>query len=169
MRILSSFFFFFLLSCPLPLPPSFPPSSSSALSLPFPPFLSSFSPSLPSLPPSFPPFFLLLSLPPFPPSPFFLLSLPFLPSSFPLLPPLPHDSDVIPGNTDDITALALQGKVVWLGTRGGYIILLDSAALTEGREVVHLGLQHCGEGRVKNIVPLVSSKHLSDKLEVRKY
>lgn len=62
--------------------------------------------------------------------------------------------------------MALQGNGVWLGTRNGFIFLLDAAAVLEGREVAHLGLQHCGNGRVKNIVPLVSSKQASAKLEV---
>ena len=56
---------------------------------------------------------------------------------------------------------------MWLGTRNGYLFLLDAAAVEEGREVCHLGLQHCGEGKVRNIVPLVTSGHVSAKLEVR--
>ena len=75
-------------------------------------------------------------------------------------------SNVLQNSEDDITAMALQGRVVWLGTRNGYMFLLDTVAVHEGREMAHLGLQHCGEGRVKNIVPLVSTKRVSAKLEV---
>ena len=75
-------------------------------------------------------------------------------------------SDALSGNDDYITAMSLHGKGVWLGTRNGYLFLLDSAAVEEGRDSCHLGLQHCGEGKIKNIVPLVSSRHISAKLEV---
>ena len=75
-------------------------------------------------------------------------------------------SDVLGKSEDDITAMALQGRGVWLGTRNGYLFFLDAAAVQEEREVCHLGLQHCGEGRVKNIVPLVNKKQVSAKLEV---
>ena len=73
---------------------------------------------------------------------------------------------MITENEDDITAMALHGRGVWLGTRSGYILLLDAGAVQERREACHLGLQHCGEGRVKNIVPLVNTKKLSAKMEV---
>ena len=69
-------------------------------------------------------------------------------------------------NDDDITAMSLQGRAVWLGTRNGYLILLDAAAVEEKRETCHLGLQHCGDGKIKNIVPIVSSKKISANLEV---
>ena len=62
--------------------------------------------------------------------------------------------------------MALQGRGVWLGTRSGHLFLLDAGSVQEGREDCHLGFQHCGEGKVKNIVPLVSSKKISDKFEV---
>ncbi|CAI8010339.1 Leucine-rich repeat serine/threonine-protein kinase 1, partial [Geodia barretti] len=69
-------------------------------------------------------------------------------------------------NDDDITAMSLQGRAVWLGTRNGYLILLDAAAVEEKRETCHLGLQHCGDGKIKNIIPIVSSKKISANLEV---
>ena len=62
--------------------------------------------------------------------------------------------------------MSLQGRAVWLGTRSGFLILLDAAAVEEKRETCRLGLQHCGEGKVKNIIPIASSKKLSAKLEV---
>ena len=62
--------------------------------------------------------------------------------------------------------MSLQGRAVWVGTRSGYLILLDAAAVEEKKEVCHLGLQHCGEGKVKNIIPIVSSRKLSANLEV---
>jgi leucine-rich repeat kinase 1 len=73
---------------------------------------------------------------------------------------------VLTESGDDITAMAVQGGGVWLGTRNGFIFLLDAAAVLEKRGVAHLGLQHCGEGRVKNIVPLVAAREVLAKLEV---
>ena len=75
-------------------------------------------------------------------------------------------SNVLRGEQDDITALALQGGAVWVGTRNGYILVLDSAALDEGRGEPLLGLQYCGEGRVKSIVSLVPKKGVTAKLQV---
>ncbi len=53
-----------------------------------------------------------------------------------------------------------------MGTRGGYITLLDAAAMEVGQDAL-LGLQHCGEGRVKSVVPLTPRRGLvTAKLQV---
>lgn len=75
-------------------------------------------------------------------------------------------SDILGNTEDDITAMTLQGRGVWLGTRNGYLFLLDATAVQEERTICHLGLQHCGEGRIKNIVPLTNTKHISSKMQV---
>ena len=67
----------------------------------------------------------------------------------------------------DITALAVQGGVVWLGTRNGYLLLLDAAVMEEGGDPL-LGLQYCGEGKVRCIIPLSPHKGLTKSLQVRK-
>lgn len=65
----------------------------------------------------------------------------------------------------DITALAVQGGAVWLGTRNGYIFILDSYLMQERQDPL-LGLQHCDQGKVKCIVPLKPSSAASSKLQV---
>lgn len=57
-----------------------------------------------------------------------------------------------------MTSLVVQGGAIWLGTRSGYIVLLDAAAVAvqdEGRSVK--ALQYCGEGKVKSIVSVPST------------
>ena len=60
-----------------------------------------------------------------------------------------HSSD------SDITALAVQGGATWLGTRDGYLFILDSHSMDEGKDPL-LGIQKCGKGKVKCIVPLMT-------------
>ena len=77
----------------------------------------------------------------------------------------PLHSNIVSGE-DDITSLAVQGGAVWLGTRNGYIFLLDGSAMEDRSEPL-LGLQFCGNGRVKSIVPLVPKKGVTAKLQVQ--
>lgn len=73
-------------------------------------------------------------------------------------------SNVLEGE-DDITALALQSHAVWLGTRSGYVMLLDANVLTEGGDAL-LGLQFCGEGRVKSIVVVAPRNVVTSQINV---
>ena len=66
----------------------------------------------------------------------------------------------------DITALAVQGGVVWLGTRNGYVLLLDAAVMEVGGDPL-LGLQYCAEGKVRCIIPLSPHKGITKSLQVR--
>lgn len=63
----------------------------------------------------------------------------------------------------DITSMLVQGGALWLGTRDGYILFLDSYTMMDGKEPL-LGLQQCGHGKVKCIVPLARS---GSKLQAR--
>lgn len=48
----------------------------------------------------------------------------------------------------------MQGHAVWVGTRSGYILLLDGTVLENCKQEAALrGIQYCGEGRVRSIVP----------------
>ena len=76
-----------------------------------------------------------------------------------------HHSNVLHDNQVDITALAIQGGAVWLGTRSGYIFVLDAAVMEAGEDPL-LGLQYCGEGRVKCIIPLTPWKGVTPQLQV---
>ena len=49
--------------------------------------------------------------------------------------------------------MLVQGGALWLGTRDGYLLLLDIYCMLEGKEPL-LGLQHCGQGKVKCIVAI---------------
>lgn len=41
-----------------------------------------------------------------------------------------------------------------MGTRSGYILLLDAAAITNHEQEKALrGMQYCGDGRIKGIAP----------------
>ncbi|KAL5460194.1 hypothetical protein EMCRGX_G033622 [Ephydatia muelleri] len=73
--------------------------------------------------------------------------------------------NVLAGEDHDITALMTHGAALWLGTRTGYILLLDPSALVDGQNPL-LGLQYCGKGKVKFIRPLVSPNKPTSKLEV---
>eukprot|EP00731_Ephydatia_muelleri_P031118 Em0022g632a len=79
--------------------------------------------------------------------------------------PFPLSRNVLAGEDHDITALMTQGAALWLGTRTGYILLLDPSALVDGQNPL-LGLQYYGKGKVKFIRPLVSSNKPTSKLEV---
>lgn len=76
-----------------------------------------------------------------------------------------HCSTAYDQERSDITALAVQAGVVWLGTRNGYILILDAAVLEDGGDPL-LGLQFCGEGKVRCIIPLCPQKGLTANLEV---
>lgn len=65
-------------------------------------------------------------------------------------------TEVVHGADPDITALAVRGGAIWLGTRSGYLLVLDSSLMEEGRAPL-LGLQQCGTGKVKCIVPIVNA------------
>ena len=82
---------------------------------------------------------------------------------------IPHTlssySNVLHGDQDDITALAIQGGAVWLGTRSGYVFVLDAAMMDAAGEPL-MGLQYCGEGKVKSIVPLTPWKGVTPRLQV---
>ena len=79
--------------------------------------------------------------------------------------PFPLSRNVLAGEDHDITALMAHGAALWLGTRTGYILLLDPSALVDGQNPL-LGLQYCGKGKVKFIRPLVSPNKPTSKLEV---
>ena len=64
--------------------------------------------------------------------------------------------EVVHGDDPDITALAVRGGAIWLGTRSGYLLILDSSLMEEGKAPL-LGLQQCGTGKVKCIVPVVNA------------
>lgn len=74
-------------------------------------------------------------------------------------------SGVVQEEDADITALAVKGGSLWLGTRNGYLLTLDSYVMEEGKDPL-LGLQHCGQGRVKCIIPLTPLPNASSKLQV---
>lgn len=60
---------------------------------------------------------------------------------------------MVRGTDSDITALAVKGGAIWLGTRNGYLLILDTYVMTEGKDPL-LGMQQCGSGKVKCIVPI---------------
>lgn len=76
-------------------------------------------------------------------------------------------SDVVRGGDADITSMAVCGGAIWLGTRNGYLLILDGYLMVEGKDPL-LGLQRCGTGKVKCIVPLVPPKNATSKLQVYK-
>ena len=81
------------------------------------------------------------------------------PSSSPLF------SNVMGYEQDHITALAIQGGALWLGTRAGNIFILDQAKMAAGQEPL-LGLQYCGDGKVKCIVPIMPWRGAVSRLQV---
>jgi len=64
----------------------------------------------------------------------------------------------------DITSLLMEGGALWLGTRDGYLLLLDLYSMLEGHEPL-LGLQYCGSGKVKCVAAISSPS--SSKLQAR--
>lgn len=75
-------------------------------------------------------------------------------------------SKAVSGSDCDITALAVKGGAIWLGTRNGYLLILDTYLMTEGRDPL-LGLQQCGSGKVKCIVPVTPLSNTTSKFQVR--
>lgn len=70
-------------------------------------------------------------------------------------------SNIIRASHEDISALLIQGGAIWLGTRNGHILLLDSSTIEKQNQNDCLrGLQHCGDGRVKSIVPVGTGNEL---------
>lgn len=66
--------------------------------------------------------------------------------------------NILKGEFNEITALVVRGHAVWLGTRSGYLFLLDASAIeNQEQESAIKGFQYCGEGRVKGITPFPSS------------
>jgi len=68
---------------------------------------------------------------------------------------------------DNITALAAQGQVLWIGTREGRLLLIDISSLQSDETPPLLGLQQYKAGcKVKCIVPTRSSDGPSVSLSV---
>lgn len=74
-------------------------------------------------------------------------------------------SEIINDSDSDITALAVKGGALWLGTRNGFLFILDSY-LMEERKGPLLGMQYCGQGKIKCIVPLTPLPNATSKLQV---
>ena len=73
--------------------------------------------------------------------------------------------EVVHGADTDITAMTMRGGALWLGTRNGYLLILDSYLMEEKGDPL-LGLQQCGQGKVKCIVPLTPQPNATSKLQV---
>ena len=66
-----------------------------------------------------------------------------------------------PIELDEISVLRVHGRGLWVGTRAGFILILDRDKVERGEPPL-LGLQKCGEGRVSDICPLLADKqHLA--------
>ncbi len=66
---------------------------------------------------------------------------------------------------NEISALLIDGGVVWTGTKNGYIALLDASAIEEGKQGQALrAIQYCGEGRIKTITSLNTAASSSMKV-----
>ena len=74
-------------------------------------------------------------------------------------------SNALHSDHEYITSLAVQGGVVWCGTKSGHLLILDAGKMEEGVESLR-GLQYCGEGKVKQIIPLKSQTTISHRLQV---
>ena len=59
--------------------------------------------------------------------------------------------------------IRVQGRVLWVGSRTGYILVLDIQKVGSGEPPL-LGIQYCGEGRIKDICPLYSSHSFTARL-----
>lgn len=70
-----------------------------------------------------------------------------------------------PTELDEISVLRVHGRGLWVGTRTGFILLLDRDKVERGEPPL-LGLQKCGEGRVSDICPLFADKQLTARLRV---
>ena len=77
-----------------------------------------------------------------------------------------HSSAVEPPiELDEISVLRVHGRGLWVGTRGGFILILDRDKVETGEPPL-LGLQKCGEGRVTDICPLLADKQLTACMRV---
>ena len=59
--------------------------------------------------------------------------------------------------------IRVQGRVLWVGSRTGYILVLDIQKVGSGESPL-LGIQYCGEGRIKDICPLHNSHSFTARL-----
>ena len=75
-------------------------------------------------------------------------------------------SDVVGGSDSDITALAVKGGAIWLGTRNGYLLILDTYMMTNGGSDPLLGMQQCGSGKVKCIIPITPLPNTTSRFQV---
>ena len=58
---------------------------------------------------------------------------------------------------------------MWMGTRSGYLFLLDASAIEkQEQEMAIKGFQYCGDGRVKGITPFPSSLKVSETQSLSK-
>lgn len=71
-------------------------------------------------------------------------------------------------NNDNITALATQGQVIWIGTRAGKLLLLDVSSPQPQQIPPLLGIQQYNgdDGKVKCIVPFTGLSRPSASLTV---
>lgn len=77
-----------------------------------------------------------------------------------------HSSAVEPPiELDEISVLRVHGRGLWVGTRAGFILILDRDKVEQGEPPL-LGLQKCGEGRVSDICPLFADKQLTSRMRV---
>lgn len=67
---------------------------------------------------------------------------------------------------NEISALLIDNGVAWVGTRNGFIILLDTSAIEEGKQEMAIrAMQYCGDGRVKSITSLKTSESSTLKVQ----
>ena len=77
-----------------------------------------------------------------------------------------HSSAVEPPiELDEISVLRVQGRALWVGTRAGFILILDREKVEKGEPPL-LGLQKCGEGRVSDICPLSDDMQHTARMRV---
>ena len=77
-----------------------------------------------------------------------------------------HSSAVEPPiELDEISVLRVQGRALWVGTRAGFILILDREKVEKGEPPL-LGLQKCGEGRVSDICPLSADMQHTARMRV---
>ena len=70
-----------------------------------------------------------------------------------------------PKELDEISVLRVHGRALWVGTRAGFILILDREKVERG-EAPLLGLQWCGEGRVSDICPLFADSQYISRMRV---
>lgn len=77
-----------------------------------------------------------------------------------------HSSAVeSPTELDEISVLCVQGRALWVGTRAGFILILDREKVEKGDPPL-LGLQKCGEGRISDICPLYADMQHTARMHV---